>query len=288
MTSSADSLWRVLLVLGRVSNLPTVWSNCLAGYFISGGGNVLELPRLLMGASCLYVAGMFLNDAFDAEFDREFCPSRPIPSGGLSAKWVWILGSAILFAGLSCFMGQRSTTVALASALAGCILCYNWVHKKSLASPFIMASCRSLLFLTAASTAREGVGANALWLSLGLGAYIVGLSYVAKAERQPGLLRYWPFPFLLVPALFAFLLNDGERFMPSLVIVCMHLLWTASSMQHLFDNKNPNPGKCVSGLLAGIVWVDLMATGGESLQLNLAFPMLFLLARVFQRHIPAT
>ena len=29
---------RTLLVLGRVSNLPTVWSNCFAGWLLAGGG----------------------------------------------------------------------------------------------------------------------------------------------------------------------------------------------------------------------------------------------------------
>ena len=29
---------RTLLVLGRASNLPTVWSNCFAGWLLGGGG----------------------------------------------------------------------------------------------------------------------------------------------------------------------------------------------------------------------------------------------------------
>ena len=63
---------RTLLLLGRISNLPTVWSNCLAGWILGGGGTALRLALLCLGASCLYIAGMFLNDAFDAEFDRQF------------------------------------------------------------------------------------------------------------------------------------------------------------------------------------------------------------------------
>ncbi len=136
--------------------------------------------------------------------------------------------------------------------------------------------------------AGDGVSGRALWLSLALAAYIVGLSYVAKGERQPGLLRYWPLAFLLVPAIFAILLNDGPSLFPTLMILCVYLLWTGSCLRSLFDPASPNPGKCVAGLLAGIVWVDLLATGGDSLRLNLTLPLLFLLAKVFQRHIPAT
>ena len=39
--------WHALLVLGRASNLPTVWSNCFAGWFLGGGG---ESTRRLIDA----------------------------------------------------------------------------------------------------------------------------------------------------------------------------------------------------------------------------------------------
>jgi 4-hydroxybenzoate polyprenyltransferase len=61
---------RALLALGRVSHLPTVWSNCLAGWWLGGHGNFSKLPLLFLGVSALYTGGMFLNDAFDADFDR--------------------------------------------------------------------------------------------------------------------------------------------------------------------------------------------------------------------------
>jgi 4-hydroxybenzoate polyprenyltransferase len=62
---------RTWLILGRVSNLPTVWSNCLAGWWLGGGGNFLKLPFLFIGVSLLYLGGMFLNDAFDEAFDQQ-------------------------------------------------------------------------------------------------------------------------------------------------------------------------------------------------------------------------
>ena len=62
---------RTLLVLGRVSNLPTVWTNCLAGWLLGGGGDWTRFAWLCAGATLVYVGGMFLNDAFDAEFDAQ-------------------------------------------------------------------------------------------------------------------------------------------------------------------------------------------------------------------------
>ena len=83
---------RALLVLGRVSNLPTVWSNCLAGWLLGGGGEWNRFAELCGGATLLYVGGMYLNDAFDAEFDAEYRRERPIPSGVISRGSVWRLG----------------------------------------------------------------------------------------------------------------------------------------------------------------------------------------------------
>src|SRR5580658_8244849 len=92
--------FRTMLVLGRVSNLPTVWSNCLAGWWLGGGGNFWELPFLLSGVSFLYTGGMFLNDAFDEEFDRQRRPERPIPSGKIAPSLVWRYGFGQLAAGV--------------------------------------------------------------------------------------------------------------------------------------------------------------------------------------------
>ena len=87
---------RTLLVLGRVSNLPTVWSNCLCGWLLAGGGSWSRLLLLCLATSLLYIGGMYLNDAFDASFDRQHRRQRPIPSGAVSESFVWIAGLALL------------------------------------------------------------------------------------------------------------------------------------------------------------------------------------------------
>ena len=81
MNQTLASRLRTLLILGRVSNLPTVWSNCLAGWWLAGAGSAGKLPLLLLGISAQYIGGMYLNDAFDADFDRQRRAARPIPSG---------------------------------------------------------------------------------------------------------------------------------------------------------------------------------------------------------------
>src|SRR4029079_14896918 len=99
--NAPPSKLRTLLVLGRVSTLPTVWSNCLAGWWLGGGGKWSLLAWTCVGTSLLYVAGMFLNDAFDANFDRQHRSSRPIPSGAISLNEVWVWALVLTVSGIA-------------------------------------------------------------------------------------------------------------------------------------------------------------------------------------------
>jgi len=52
------------LELARISNLPTAWTNVLAGWLLAGGQlQDQRLIWLLLGGSLLYSGGMILNDA---------------------------------------------------------------------------------------------------------------------------------------------------------------------------------------------------------------------------------
>src|SRR5690606_691834 len=102
----------------RVSNLPTVWTNAMAGWFLSGGAWTGELGWVALGMSLLYVAGMTLNDAFDAAWDRQHAPARPIPSGRISAKSVWILGAAQGVAGVCILLAGTTVHPAFLAALS--------------------------------------------------------------------------------------------------------------------------------------------------------------------------
>src|SRR5919206_5170200 len=82
-----------LLRLGRVSNLPTVWTDVLAGTALAGGDPLSGRTALALAAMTLfYIGGMFLNDAFDRAIDARERPSRPIPAGEISAVAAFIHG----------------------------------------------------------------------------------------------------------------------------------------------------------------------------------------------------
>src|SRR5579883_2976384 len=142
----------VALRLGRISNLPTVWSNTLAGA-VMAGGEPWRLVTLLTaaGASLLYVGGMYLNDAFDREIDARERPERPIPSGLVTANAVFASGFGLILLGLGLVLWAAAEADAgwkplLAGLLlGGAILFYDWSHKGNPLGPFFMGLCRALV-----------------------------------------------------------------------------------------------------------------------------------------------
>ena len=281
--------WRTLLVLGRMSNLPTVWSNCLAGWLLGGGGTVWILIVICLGASCLYIGGMFLNDAFDVDFDREFRRERPIPSEKITLEEVWRWGFAWLGAGIVILVLLGRSTGVFGTVLLVCIVLYDAIHKLIAFSPILMAACRFFLYVLAASAARQGASGLAVWAAFALAAYIIGLSYLARRESTGGTLNFWPASLLAAPILLALLANAEHFRLPALLLSVILGLWIARCLRHAYFAYDPNPGRAVAGLLAGIVLVDWLAVaGGQTIWTGVAFAALFVTALIFQRFVPAT
>ncbi len=279
---------RTLLVLGRVSNLPTVWSNCLAGWLLGGGGVWSRFVWLALGATLVYVGGMFLNDAFDAAFDTEHRCERPIPSGAISRNAVWLWSVALLAGGTGILGWLGREPAILAVQLLVCIVLYDAFHKSLDWSPVLMASCRFFLLLTAAATGARGVEGLALWSATALGSYIIGLSYLARRESAPGLIRFWPLVFLAAPLVLAFVVNDGYFGEKALLASAIVALWVLRCLRPTFWQSPPDIGKSVSGLLAGICLVDLLAVPNQPPQVSAGFLVCFVLALLLQRFVPAT
>lgn len=295
MNQTLASRLHILLILGRVSNLPTVWSNCLAGWWLAGAGHAGKLPLLILGMSALYIGGMYMNDAFDAEFDRQRRVGRPIPSGRITEPEVWRFSWGWLGLGIVLLFGLGKLAGVLGLLLAVCILIYNQTHKLITASPWIMGLCRFWVYVIAGlagasdATLPEGLLGWSVWGGIALALYIVGLSYVARRESFRSPVPYWPLLLLAAPVLIAWLMNPGEFRAAALWLTLVLALWVARSVRPIFQPGAINVGRVVSGLLAGIVFVDWLAVAPECPRgLSLIFLLLFGTTQALQRYIPAT
>ena len=280
--------FHTLLVLGRVSNLPTVWSNCLAGWWLGGGGNFEKLPLLLFGVGALYTGGMFLNDAFDAEFDRQRRASRPIPSGAISLAAVWRWSFAWLGLGALALAVLGKTTGVLTLALLACIIIYNATHKAVTASPWLLGLCRFWVYVIAGSTGVWGVNGGPIWCGAALGIYVAGLSSVARRKSFRGPVPYWPLLLLAAPIFLAMLINTGNARDDAMLLSLVFVLWVARSARTIFQPGEVNVGRIVSSLLAGIVLVDWLAIAPQishSLSAGVFLP-LFGAVLWLQRFVP--
>ncbi len=199
------------LRLGRISNLPTVWTNVLVGFLLAGGAiDDARLPLLMLALSLFYVGGMFLNDAFDRDFDARHRPERPIPSGQVSAREVFGAGFGLLALGLATVAlasrGPDGTpawrALVSAAALAGTIVLYDAHHKDNPLSPVVMGLCRVLVVLTAACGVSAALPGSVLLAAVMLLCHLIGLTYLAKQEHLSRVGNLWPLALLAVPLLY--------------------------------------------------------------------------------------
>ena len=251
---------QIYLRLGRVSNLPTVWTNVAAGIVLAGARpGALVYVYAAIALSCFYVGGMFLNDAFDREIDARERPERPIPSGAIAAAEVFAIGYGLLAAGLVLIAARaaRPTAVVAALLLAGMIVLYDSWHKQNPASPVLMGACRWLVYATAALGFGGALSRPVVAGATSLFAYLIGLTYAAKQE-QPGRLRsLWPLALLIVPLVY----GRGALF-GGVVAVCVYLLLVGVVVATVVLLRGTAPDRfprAIAGLIAGIALVDALA-----------------------------
>lgn len=282
---------KAVFALGRIPNLPTIWSNCLAGWLLGGGGNLDILLRVCSGISLLYLGGTFMNDASDTEFDKQFRPERPIPSGLIRERTVWLFSIAFLCIG-SVILSQISSDISKLALLLLClIILYNATHKFITFSPVLIGLCRMFIYLISAAGGVNGLNGLTLWSALALASYVMGLSWIAKSEsNHASLPRYIIIP-LFVPIILAIIVNDGEYFARGLLAIIVVVIWILRSVLKLSDFSPQSKVSVVTSLLAGIVLIDLLAVAGIDLHLSkylVIFPLLFILTLFLQKLFPAT
>lgn len=269
---------KTLLVVGRVSNLPTVWTNVLAAAVLAQASisvdqtTLFSEPGLWLGAllalSMMYLGGMFLNDAFDAGWDKQNNPSRPIAAGQISEHSVWLTGSVLMILAtlLISYLYQTLLVVETtgtayqayygwlaAVLLASTIIAYNAWHKQFSHSAFIMGACRFGVYLVAALLLAQLTYMVAL-AALSLLLYIAGLTYLARLEHSNRITSLWPLLLLFSPVAVGLL--SGFYSLYFWLYLVGFVAWVSSRLRFVMCTIQPNVKACIGGLLAAIPLVD--------------------------------
>jgi 4-hydroxybenzoate polyprenyltransferase len=292
MTTAArtPALVATLLKLGRVSNLPTVWTNVLAGAVLSGGDwRNWRLGLMLVAMSSFYVGGMYLNDYFDRAIDARDRPGRPIDAGEIRAGSVLSIGFGLLALGVALMMSFGPRAILCGLLLAGVIVLYDVWHKGNVLSPVVMGLCRALVYIGTGVAATGGVSNATIIGAVALACHVAGITYAAKQESLDRAENLWPLALLAVP-LFAAL---PVLFSAWMVIAAFVLLLAADAFAIWLLAKQPVQGAvplAVSGLIAAICLVDALAiaAAGGGIFIVAVCAVGYPLTRLFQRSIPGT
>jgi 4-hydroxybenzoate polyprenyltransferase len=279
---------RSALALGRVSNLPTVWTNTLAGAVLAGAAAFgAEFAVMLVAFSLFYTGGMFLNDAFDAPWDAKQRAERPIPAGEVSRREVfgWGFGMMALGVALLAWIGVAPALAGI--ALAATITYYDWHHKGNVFSPVVMGLCRVLVYVAAGLCITRALP-GALWIGAALMlCYLIGLTYIAKQENLGRVENLWPLAFLAAPVAWGAWLALQQPFVGPFWLLFTG--WMLVALRFLRRRAKGDIPRAVVSLIAGISLLDaLLIAGTGALALAVIALAGFGVTLFFQRYVAGT
>lgn len=276
------SFLRSPLILQRAATLLTVWSNCLAGWWLGGGDRFEELPLLFAGASLLYVGGTLWNDGFAAGPGLEIRSAFSVSSGAIGVSATQGRGLALLALGVLCLFWSGSVSAVLSLALTVFIIVAQVLHRLASFSVVLPAICRFLLYLVGASTGVIGVTGGPIWCGLALAVYVMGVIYLLRQKNAAGSERYWPILLLAMPIFLALIVDDNGGREAGLLLSAVVALWTVRCLRPALWSAEKDFERAATGLVAGIALVDLLAVADAPKVISAVFIALFLAIRGLQ------
>lgn len=263
--SNAVSL-TTLLRLGRVSNVPTVWTNVLAASVLASGTSDLNWRSGIaaLAMSLFYIGGMYLNDYFDRAIDARERAERPIPVGEVSESMVALMGGALLGIGTVLLATTGLLAGIVGIGLASVIVAYDAFHKGNPIAPIVMGLCRALVYAGTAATVTGSISMTVIIAAAALLAYVAGITYAARQESLDQVSNMWPLVALSAPI---WLSIPAMRYGVVAVFIVAALIAVVAFAVYLLA-KRAAPGdvsRAVGLLIAAISLVDaaFLATAGE-------------------------
>jgi hypothetical protein len=282
---------RRIMSLCRVERLPTVWSHCLAGWWLGGGGKIAALPYLFAAVTLLFAGGGLLESAFGGTSDGG--RDTPAEQGGVDSvgqhSWRWGLGLLILGGVLLLWLGILPGALGLVLVLL--IVAHEFARRITLVAPVMEGVGRFLIYILASCLAAQGVTGWSIWCGLALAAYVAGVGWLENpgfAQRGYGLVL-----LLFVPVFLALIMDVGVFREPALLLSGVLTLWVVLAVRPVFWPNEGGPPGHPRELRPGLVLVDWLAAcpaasvlgvvNQVSRGISFGFIALFVLAVLFRR-----
>jgi hypothetical protein len=178
---------RDLIELVRAPAALTVPGDTLAGAASAGWPAGTRSAALPLASTCLYWAGMALNDWADRRTDAVERPERPIPSGRVPARTALAVATGLTATGVAvaAAAGGRGSA-ATAAVLAAAVWAYDLSPKEGPLSVATMASTRGLdVLLGASAGGLPGLRAAAVPATL-VAVHTAGVTALSRGEVHGG------------------------------------------------------------------------------------------------------
>lgn len=178
------------LEIVRLPNIFTAVADPIAGALVVGAAwtDGLLIALVALASACLYAFGMILNDWNDYRKDLRERPQRPLPSGRIR-RWEALLIALVLMfcgAGLGWLAGSSASSVSV--LLIAAIVLYDVLLKHVPIAPGIMGLCRALNLLLGMSAVPaahvSAPGHLRLWILLAMALYVCGVTMFARREAE--------------------------------------------------------------------------------------------------------
>jgi 4-hydroxybenzoate polyprenyltransferase len=278
------------LALARISNSPTVVSNTLAGGALAGAlwpdG---KLGLIAIAMVLFYMAGMYLNDLMDYAVDCRERPERPLPAGIVSPSAAVAVALTLFGCGSLLLWSIGPHPFLSGLVLIVLIICYDRWHKSNPLSPLLMALCRLMVYITAFLAFSVQSLSTLLIPGSLLVLYVIGLTYIAKAENKPSMTNVSIVATLFLPTVYFTARQLQQVQWVTLPLILFFTIWVAYSVSFAFRSPKRQVGRTVGQLIAGISLLDalVLATAGSPLGVLLAL-VAFGLTLSLQRYVRGT
>lgn len=178
---------RDLVELVRAPAALTVPGDTLAGAAASGWPGGARTALLPVASTCLYWAGMALNDWADRDLDATERPERPIPSGRVPAGAALGVAAGLTVGGVAVAgLAAGRAGAAVAGLLAAAVWAYDLGPKDGPVGVATMASTRALdVALGASAGGLVGIR-RALAPAAIVGAHTAGVTALSRGEVHGG------------------------------------------------------------------------------------------------------